>query len=311
MLASVFLQRKWGIPTRLRLCLFVGALLAVAALMIWVILSIVRPPAHRPTIAEARLEKTTNVLLIGTDAPTTGAGQDVRTDVLMLAACDLGRNRVTILSIPRDTLVEIPGHGQERINMANLYGGLPLTIQIVERLTGLRVDRYLAVDFRAFEELVDLMGGVEVEVDKRMYYSDKSQGLLIDLRKGPQLLNGHQALGYVRYRRDPLGDISRVQRQQRLLRVVFDKAAKERIWTKFVALYRLKRRYVRTNLGLIDMYRLRNFGRQLAGGTGLCAFTVPGWFSGPYWAADKKTLAALIEREFKPVKVAVAEKGKK
>lgn len=259
------------------------------------------PPRDYPVLAEARLMKTTNILLVGTDSPTPGKGPETRGDVLILATCDTGRNRVSLLSIPRDTLVEIPGHGQDRINAAHVYGGVPLTILMVEKLTGLPVDRYLAVDFRAFEDLVDLLGGVEVEVDKHLYYQDKSQNLLIDLRQGRQMLNGRQALGFVRYRQDPLGDITRVERQQHLVRAVLDKAAKENLWTKIIPLYRLGRRYVRTDLSLLDLYRLRNFLKDLATQANISSYTVPGWFSGPCWAVDRQALSALIEKEFKPV----------
>ena len=288
-----------------------GALL-FGTLVYWVVLPRLFPPKDRPVLAEARLTKTANILLVGTDRPKPGREpNDVNTDVLILASCDTGRNRVSLLSIPRDTLVEIPGKGQERINSAHAYGGIVLTRLMVEKLTGLPVHRYVAVDFRAFEELVDLLGGVEVMVDKRMYYRDKSQNLLIDLRKGRQTLNGLQALGFVRYRRDPMGDLARVGRQQRLLRAVMDKAAREHLWTKFIPLFSLARRYVRTDLSLLDLYRLRNFLKDLANQANVSSFTVPGWFSGPYWAADQKGLAALIEKEFKPIPAAPGGKDAK
>lgn len=300
-----------GIPTKRRYYLIAAGAVLLGALAYWVVLPRLFPPKHRPVLAEARLTGTTNILLVGTDKPRPGRkSEEVRSDVLILASCDTGRNRVTMLSIPRDTLVEIPGHGQDRINAAYEYGGIALTRLMVEKLTGLPVHRYAAVDFRAFEELVDLLRGVEVEVDKRMYYSDKSQGLLIDLRKGRQTLNGRQALGFVRYRRDPMGDLARVGRQQRLLRAVMEKANKEHLWTKFIPLFSLARRYVRTDLSLIDLYRLRNFLSDLANQANVSSFTVPGWFSGPCWAADQKALAALIEREFKPIPKA-PQKGPK
>ncbi|MCL6615429.1 MAG: LCP family protein, partial [Firmicutes bacterium] len=201
-------------------------LLFVLSLLFWAVFHFLVEPrhrAHRPAAVEARLEETTNILVLGVDAPDPKGGE-VRADVLMLFSCDPNRRRVNLLSIPRDTLVSYPGKGEDRINAALRYGGVPLARKMVEDLTGLPVDRYLMVDFRAFEELVDLLGGIEIEVDKRMYYRDKSQGLLIDLRKGRQTLTGHQALGFVRYRRDPMGDITRVARQQRLLRAILEKA---------------------------------------------------------------------------------------
>ncbi len=179
---------------------------------------------------------------------------------------------------------------------------------MVEELTGLKVHRHLLVDFRAFEEVVDLLGGIEVEVDKRMYYRDESQGLLIDLKKGRQTLNGRQALGFVRYRRDPLGDIARVKRQQRLIKAVFEKAVEEHLWMRFLDLYRLKKKYVQTDLGLLDLYRLRYFAGELVAGA-LVTFTVPGNFFGPYWQADLPALRNLIAKEFTPVSTATITKS--
>ncbi len=301
-----------GIRTKpWRLLAIVGGSLLLG-LGAWQAYRFLRPPQDRPALA-ARLRATTNVLLIGTDARTKrkdGTYEGPRTDVLIIAACDPTRNRVSLLSIPRDTLVDIPGHGRTRINMANVYGGLTSTKLMVEGLTGLKVDRYVAVDFRAFEELIDLLGGVEVVVDKRMYYRDSAQNLQIDLRQGRQVLNGDKALEFVRYRHDPMGDITRVERQQRLLRAILDKAVKEHLWTKIVPLYRLKKNYIRTNLSLLDLYRLRNFTRDLARQSNLSTFTVPGWFSGPYWEADANQLAALLEKEFKPAATPVPGKKK-
>lgn len=282
--------------------LLLGVGLCVGAAIRFWLWPRLRAPRRPAAGEEVRLATTTNILVLGVDAPSPESGE-VRADVLMLVSCNPDQGSVKVLSIPRDTLVTYPGKGEDRINAALRYGGVALARKMVEELTGLPVHRYLMVDFRAFEELVDLLGGVEVEVDKRMYYRDESQGLLIDLRKGRQILNGRQALGFVRYRRDPMGDIARVTRQQRLLRAVLEKAIKEHLWTRLISLYRLKKEYVRTDLGLLDLYRLRHFGERLASGADLVTFIVPGNFLGPYWAPDRAALRALVEREFtaKPV----------
>ena len=93
-------------------------------------------------------------------------------------------------------------------------------------------------------------------------------------------------------------DLARVGRQQRLLRAVLEKAIRERLWTKVIALYRLKKRYVQTDLGIVDLYRLRDFGERLVSGEDLRTFSVPGNFAGPYWAPDHQALQGLIAREF-------------
>ena len=281
---------------------FGAGLAALAACMIWP--STWFLPVKRVYRA-GMIDKpgtTTTILLVGTDRPgkiPTGEF-GVRTDVLILANCDTQRNRVTLLSIPRDTIVNLPGHGKDRINLANVYGGMAMTRLMVENLTGLRVDRYATIDYQAFSDLIDMFGGIEIDVDKRMYYRDTKQDLLIDLQKGRQVLTGKQALGFVRYRRDPLGDINRVQRQQRLLKAIMSKARKQRLWTKLIPLYRLQKRYIQTDLNMFDLFRLRGFISSLASSDRMVTFTVPGFFSGPLWAPDEKALSALIKKEFAP-----------
>lgn len=275
------------------------ALVPPLAALVWFGWTRIHQARIRAAMVEAEWERPTNILLLGLDA-RGGKLNEQRSDVIIIAACDPGRNRIKLLSIPRDTLVEIPGHGTDRINSAYMYGKLGLTREMVGKLTGLAIDRYVQVDFRAFQELVDILGGIEVDVDKRMYYQDKKQGLLIDLQKGRQVLNGRQAMGFVRYRHDPMGDLTRIQRQQQVIRAVLNKAIEENLWMKLIPLYRLQRKYIRTDLTLVDLYRLRNFGRNLADQSALSAFTVPGDFSGPYWQADSAALAALIAKEFQP-----------
>jgi len=287
--------------------LLVGFLLGLGAVVLFWLWPRWRPARHPATGQEVKLTERTNILVLGMDAPSPGNGE-VRADVLLLVSCDPEEERVKILSIPRDTLVTYPDRGEDRINAALTYGGVALVRRKVEELTGLTVHRYLAIDFRAFEEIIDLLGGVEVEVDKRMYYRDRSQGLVIDLQKGRQTLNGRQALGFVRYRRDPMGDLARVARQQRLLRAVFEKAKKERLWTRLLELYRLKKEYIRTDLGLLDLYRLRRFAEDLASGSEMVAFTVPGNFLGPYWQPDREALRALVEKEFTAQPVSAVSK---
>ncbi|MFS8665907.1 MAG: LCP family protein [Limnochordales bacterium] len=173
------------------------------------------------------------VLLIGIDDASLGAA---RTDTLMLASFDPRTGQAAVLSTPRDTRVEIPGRaGYHRINTAYTLGGPELAVRTVERLLGVDIDHYLVVDFAGFARVIDLLGGVELVVDKPMRYDDYAQGLHIDLRPGRQVLNGEQALHYVRFRADGLGDVAlvdpvrevyggRVQRQLEFVRRVAERA---------------------------------------------------------------------------------------
>jgi LCP family protein required for cell wall assembly len=184
-------------------------------------------------------------LLVGTDSrspvPTTGdaAADGVnpgseRSDVLMLARIDPDRTRAAVVSIPRDSWVDIPGHGRNKINAAYAFGGPPLLIQTVEQLTGNRIDHFAVIDFAGFQSMVDAVGGIDVRV------AEASSNDGVQFRQGLNQLDGQEALAYVRQRYDlPRGDIDRAQRQQNVLRALLDKAVSGGLLADPVQLYRL------------------------------------------------------------------------
>lgn len=156
------------------------------------------------------------MLLLGADFRE--GETSARSDTLMVAFVDLETPSVSLLSIPRDTYVEIEGAGQTKINHAFAYGGQPLTRKTVENFLDVEIDRYLMVDFNGFAEMIDALGGVDIEVESRMYKPEEG----IDLQPGLQHLNGKDALAYCRWRGDAQADIGRVERQQKFLSAVAD-----------------------------------------------------------------------------------------
>lgn len=176
-------------------------------------------PVPAPTAAPAANpfgRNPVNILLIGTDAdPHAG-----RTDTIIVLTVDLETSRLAALSIPRDTRVELPGHGVQKINAAYPLGGAGAVAQVVADLVREPIDQIARIDLAGFERVVDSVGGVELEVDKRMRYTDRAQGLRINLRPGRQTLNGHEAMQYVRFRKDAEGDLGRIRRQQKFLRAL-------------------------------------------------------------------------------------------
>lgn len=145
-----------------------------------------------------------------------------RTDSIMLVHVSDHGAKPSIVSIPRDSYVPIPGHGSNKINAAYAFGGAKLLTQTVEQATGLRLDGYLEIGFGGFAGVVDSLGGVDICVAAKM--NDPKAG--IDLSPGCQTLNGPTALGYVRSRyTDPLGDFGRAERQRQFLGAVMKKAA--------------------------------------------------------------------------------------
>ncbi len=164
------------------------------------------------------LEGTKVVLLVGAD---NREGENAgRTDTIILAFMDMTNKSVKLLSIPRDTYVQIPGTSTKtKINHSFFYGGINLTMKTIEDFLGVDIDGYVLIDFQGFIDLIDTIGGVEVDVEMDMY----KQWENINLKAGLQTLNGTDALGYVRFRDTATADIGRIERQQKFLKLLADK----------------------------------------------------------------------------------------
>jgi LCP family protein required for cell wall assembly len=238
-----------------------------------------------------------NILLMGVDLSADDKQNkrnifDGNSDTMLLLRVDPVADTVSLLSIPRDTQVELSGEGTRKINAANAEGGAALAAQTVSAtLNGVQIDRYVRVSTEAFRELVDLLGGVEVYVPKRMQYEDKTQKLKIDLSPGLQTLSGAQAEQFARFRHDDLGDIGRVQRQQALLKALRKKLTSPTVIPRIPILLQTMQKYIDTNLSMEEMLALVSAGRKLADG-GVKMVMLPGRFSGPdeyvasYWIMD-------------------------
>jgi len=188
-----------------------------------------------------------NVLIVGLDKGIDGPH---RTDTLMLASFDPETGEVSILSIPRDTRVTIPGLPEkDKINHAYGNGGIQQTLQTVSLFTDMPVNYYLTVSTDGFRKMVDTMGGVWIDVEKDMYYEDSSQDLLIDLKKGYQLLKGEKAEGYVRFRWTD-SDFARAARQQKFVKEAIKQALKPGNLLKIDDMFRVALETVETNIPL-------------------------------------------------------------
>jgi len=152
-------------------------------------------------------------LLLGVDHQRGKA----RSDTMLLLHADCANRCVDVVSLPRDTRVILPGKGARKLGHAYAHGGLDLARDTVQRLTGVDIDYTVVVDIFGFEEIVDLLGGVTVEIERDMQYVDRSQGLRIDLRAGLQHLSGTESMQYVRFRDRRMGDLGRLKRQQKFL----------------------------------------------------------------------------------------------
>lgn len=151
----------------------------------------------------------------------TGTAPGQRTDTIMLLHVPAGGGPTVLMSVPRDSYVEIPGRGRNKVNAAFSLGGPKLLAQTLERATGVQIDDYVEIGFGGFASMVDAVGGVQICPQRAM--KDPKAG--IDLRKGCQQADGPAALGYARARySDPRGDLGRVERQREVLAAIVSKA---------------------------------------------------------------------------------------
>ncbi len=179
----------------------------------------------------------TNYLLVGSDSRAglskaeqkrlrTGSTEGQRTDTIMIMHVP-AIGAPTLVSIPRDSWVGIPGYGQGKINSAFAVGGPELLVTTVEQATGLHIDNYVEIGFAGVAETTDALGGVRLCPDRR--YNDANSGLKV--KKGCQTMDGKDALAYVRMRyADPRGDLGRVERQQEFISSVAKRAMSPLTW---------------------------------------------------------------------------------
>lgn len=192
-----------------------------------------------------------NILIVGTDDDGT------RTDTIMIARMDTNDHTVALMSVPRDTLINA-SYAVPKIN--SVYGmngkgekGIAALRKQLTAILGFDVDGYVMVDLDAFVETIDLIGGVSFDVPRRMYYNDPTQNLYIDLQAGVQTLNGKQAMGLVRFRSYPEGDIKRTEVQQNFMKAVAKQCLKIGNITKIKPLIDIFAEYVDTDLTLGNM----------------------------------------------------------
>lgn len=260
---------------------------------------------NEPEVAEG---EPVNILLLGIDARP--GETNTRTDTMILACVDPKLQKVALISIPRDSRVEIPGSGDNKINSANVVGGPKAACRAVEKLLDTKVDYYVLTNFNGFSKMVDILGGVTIDVEKDMKYLAEG----INLKKGVQHLNGKDALAYVRYRGDALGDIARTERQQKFLKAFAEELFKTKTIVKIPALLPEIKKNVETNMGTKTMLELTKLALKFSPDD-LVAQTLPGYFyddpntGASYWIVDKNKSKELIANLMDGRKVAVIQES--
>ena len=266
-----------------------------------------------------RLTRPVNVLVIGSKVLRSELGGELESsghdpmvnsldglsDSMLLVRFEPDSSKVKVLSIPRDTAAFVEGLGETKINEANHLGGPGLTARTVSRLLdGVGIDRYVRVNLMAVEAMVDALGGVEVYVPKEMKYTDNTQHLYIDLKQGKQRLNGEQAVQFMRFRYDDLGDIGRIQRQQMLLRSLIEQAIGPMTLVRLPKILSVVQDYLDTNLSIEELVALLNFTKDISHDDAQMLM-LPGNFNTPatpvspsYWLPDYERIDTMVAEHF-------------
>lgn len=223
------------------------------------------PASERPP---APAEPGLTILLAGIDSEldtsiTNGSPAAGRSDALMLVRLTADRQHAYVISLPRDSWVDIPGHGMDKLNAAYAYGGQTLAVRTVEHLTGVRIDHVAVVDMAGFRELTDALGGVTITVPE-----DVTDPHFESFPAGTRRFDGAAALAYVRERQGlPRGDLDRVRRQQEFLKAIFEQMGQQDDPRRLTAVFDAisKTVSVDTGFGTGEMTRLLLNFRRLHG----------------------------------------------
>lgn len=249
-----------------------------------------------------------NVLFLGCDLPYSYVAPRVqvadqtafngRSDTIFVIHVDPQRQTVTGVHIPRDTVAHIPGFGYQKINGANALGGPQLAKDTVAGLLQVPVEHFVVLNVHGLVEAVDALGGITLEVPKKMSYMDWTAKLKIDLQPGVHTLTGNQAMGFVRFRHDELGDIGRVQRQELFMRAFMNKALTPTSWLQLPKLVEIARRNIRTDITDMELVQSANLVRSIPRKNIQFAL-LPGRF-GPQgsWVTNEPAVRRLIGRTF-------------
>ncbi|MBR4400987.1 MAG: LCP family protein [Synergistes sp.] len=235
-----------------------------------------------------------NILLMGED----NVEGSRRSDTILFIAIDIDDKDIRVISLPRDTRVQIPRHGLQKLNHAFAYGGPDLMKATVEKYLEEPILYYVIVDYESFPEFIDMLGGVDIDIQKRMRYVDRAGKLDINFSPGRHHLDGKQALNYVRFRKDQLGDIGRIQRQQQFIKALIKKAYDPRVIVKFPELASQAMKIFRTDMPPTLAVQLAGFIQNEIGRDRMFFSMLPGDSvlidKLSYWKGDLKAAKAFL-----------------
>ena len=285
-------RRIW--PWVLMVLVFISAALAGAY---YASNSLLEKPVEKKQSEELITAKDkATIMIMGVDERDDDVG---RSDTLMIASIDPKTNQASLLSVPRDTRVKIKGHGFDKVNAAYAYGKEKLSQDTVENLLGVSIDHYVIINTKSFKKIIDAIGGIDIDVPKRMHYEDPwddDGGLIIDFHPGMQHMDGAKAVTYVRYR-DEEGDLGRIRRQQDFVRAFMEKLVSPAIIPKLPTIIKEVMGSIETDLSFRQLLEFVGTLKE-SKNNGLKTDMVPGkplYIEGiSYWIPDLNKLRLTV-----------------
>ena len=202
----------------------------------------------------------TNILVLGIDDGENG-GREADTILVLSFSNDTGKSR--LISIPRSTWVSA-NSSAGRLGGLYTWGGASLIVRHVSGLLGISIHQYIVIDMSTLSELIDIFGGVDIYVEENMNYADPESGLEINLQQGYQHLNGAETMGYLRFNSSKLGDVGRVQRQQKFFKAFYAKVLQLETIAKLPAIADIFKNKIETSAEIFDSAHLANVLRRMS-----------------------------------------------
>ena len=207
---------------------------------------------------DPKFEGYTNILILGVD---DSERQEADTILVLSFSNDTGKSR--IIGIPRDTWIASRSHSG-RIGELYSWGGANALVREVSKLLGISIHQYIIIDMMTFADLIDVLGGLDIYVEENMDYDDEVAGLSIHIPQGYQHLSGEEIQKYLRYRGDKLGDVGRVQRQQKFIKALYAKVLQLDTIPKLPAIADIFRNRMETSAEIFDSAHLANVLRRMS-----------------------------------------------
>ena len=221
---------------------------------------------ERRGAVDPKFDGYTNILVMGLDDGADDSGtKEKRADTILGISLENETGKVRFINIPRDTWTSFPNQGVST-KLKNIYaaGGAPMMVRQVSKLLGVSIHQYIVLDMETFADLIDVLGGIDLYVEGNMEYEDPEAGLSINIRQGYQHLDGAQAQQYLRYRSSELGDIGRVQRQQKFVKALYQKLLQFETIPRLPAIAEIFKQRIDTSAEIFDSVHLANVLRSLS-----------------------------------------------